>query len=150
MVMHEMLDGEGNNVLSINVDRRFPNRWREGPYFSDIKGIALRGLDSGVTGPKFLTWIFVGERRFLILPHQEIEIAKGEHAGVIMKVGPGQYERIRIKSKAHGEQLIEGMHKLLEEVDRNPALRAELMELGRNPALQAELLHMARSKLKKE
>jgi hypothetical protein len=56
--------------LQFSVDPRFPNRWREEPYFSTIKRFPLAGLSKK---KRVTTHVDVGQKRFLILPHREVE-----------------------------------------------------------------------------
>jgi hypothetical protein len=105
MVIHgpQRREGDVGTTLTIAVDSRFPNRWREQPYFSDIKHIALRGLSRD---EQFFTWVRVGKKEFLILTHREIEFTKAEKiTGRILRVGPEHYEFVQTKSKADAMQL---------------------------------------------
>jgi hypothetical protein len=124
MVIHKPTTSE-MSIVEITVDRRYPNRWREEPYYSDIRQIALNGLSNGI---QFATRVVVGEQSWLILPHREVEFADGDY-GVVVPVGPDKFEWIKTKSKAHGEQLIASMKPLVAEARRNPALVAELQRL---------------------
>ena len=49
----------GKKYISFVVDPGYPNRWREDPYFSDIKKIAQAGID-GRLGEHWLTLVMVG------------------------------------------------------------------------------------------
>src|SRR5262245_15728130 len=85
-------EGEDRPTLCFEVDRKFPNRWREELYFADIKEAALKGLRGPVTaaGAQFYhTTVRVGDDHFLILPHREI---KNPGPGVTLQVGEDHFE----------------------------------------------------------
>jgi hypothetical protein len=115
--------------LRLEVDHRFPNRWREEPYYSDIRRLALVGL-KGEKGFRFSTRIHVGEREYLVLPHREIDLS--EESGVVVQMGKDEFEFFRAKSKADAERLTSTMKQLREMRRRNPALAAEMMTTAIN------------------
>jgi len=55
--------------MRIEVDKRYPNRWREEPYYNQICELALDGLKS----EKFKTVVRVGDDRFLVLGNRIIK-----------------------------------------------------------------------------
>jgi hypothetical protein len=59
IVIDAQIDVWGRMVVSFNVDPAYPARWREAPYFEDIKKLARAGL-TGVDGHRFLTVVIVG------------------------------------------------------------------------------------------
>jgi hypothetical protein len=65
IIVDTKLAGE-TMVVSFVVDHDYPNRWREEPWFSDIKKIAKAGLD-GHLGRKWTTVVLVREERIPIL-----------------------------------------------------------------------------------
>jgi len=103
MVIHEMVQ-HGERTITINVEQRYFERWREEPYYSDIRRLALRGLKQS-NGDRFATRVVVGARSWLILPHREIELSAGD-CGVFISVGPDEFEWIKTRSRADAEQLI--------------------------------------------
>lgn len=123
MVVHEVVE-HGERTITINVDRRYPDRWREEPYFSDIRQLALRGLRQD-DGERFAIRVVVGTRSWLILPHREIELSPGD-CGVFVPVGPDRFEWIKVGSKAEAEQLIAITEALAAEMRRDPAAVIEL------------------------
>ena len=131
IVAHMAHEDEGTLVYAFNVDQRFPNGWREEPYFGDIKRCGVGGLE-GSSGFKFQTVVHVGKNKYLILPHREVDIAA--KAGVIMQTGPHSFEWVEAKSKQHAKELIKAMTKMVDDLQRNPVLRdqlvAELRALG--------------------
>jgi hypothetical protein len=64
IVVDHKVDGDGGVVYFV-VDPACPGRWKEEPYFSDIKTIARTGL-AGVRGIKWVTLVLVKEDRILI------------------------------------------------------------------------------------
>jgi hypothetical protein len=95
---------QGERTITIHVDRRYPARWREEPYYGDIRQLALIGLKQS-NGDWFATRVVVGARSWLVLPHREIELSGGD-CGVFVAVGPDKFEWIKTRSRADAEQLL--------------------------------------------
>ena len=86
---------ETSSELEIFVDAAVPNRWREEPWFTDLRQFSLIGL-TAKKGFVFQTYVVIrGIRRWLVLPNK---VAAYDGAGVISLVGPGQWEWIPSKS----------------------------------------------------
>jgi hypothetical protein len=88
---HRLVDEEHSVVLlRFHVDPQYPNRWKEEPYYSAIKHLALRGLRGELLpgGKQCLTHVIVKSRHTLILPHKEIPT----QPGIILRVGENQFE----------------------------------------------------------
>jgi hypothetical protein len=64
ILVDHKLDGETAYVYFV-VDHDYPNRWREEPYFSDIKKIARAGL-AGSLGKKWVTLVLVRDVRIIV------------------------------------------------------------------------------------
>lgn len=56
----------GKKYISFIVDPAYPNRWREEPYFSNIKHIAKAGLD-GRLGEKWATLVVIKDEKIPII-----------------------------------------------------------------------------------
>jgi Fe-S-cluster containining protein len=56
----------GAKYISFIVDPAYPLRWREEPYFSDIKHIAKAGVD-GRFGEKWTTIVMIKDERIPII-----------------------------------------------------------------------------------
>ncbi len=93
-------------VLEINVDRGFPNRWREEPWHSDIRGWARYMLSQG--GQTYI--VRDGFRRWLVLPDKEVACTGAP--GMVVRVGDGEWGFIECKSE---EQVLE-MHKRMQQM----------------------------------
>jgi len=65
IVINPKLAGE-NAYVAFVVDPSYPNRWREEPWFSDIKKLARAGLE-GLLGQKWTTVVLVGDDRIPIV-----------------------------------------------------------------------------------
>jgi hypothetical protein len=65
IVINPKLDGK-NAYVAFVVDPAYPNRWREEPWFSDIKKMAKAGLQ-GLSGQKWTTVILIADERIPIL-----------------------------------------------------------------------------------
>jgi hypothetical protein len=60
------MNENGVSYVAFVVDPAYPNRWREDPWFSDIKKTAQIGLD-GKLGKKWITIVLIGEQRIPII-----------------------------------------------------------------------------------
>jgi len=67
----------GQTQMTIVVDPRAPNKWREQPFLDDIRRLAHLGL-SGEYDFDFQTVVRIGRHRYLILPHGEIDISNAD------------------------------------------------------------------------
>jgi hypothetical protein len=56
----------GSDYVAFVVDPSYPNRWREEPYFNDIKTIARKGLE-GTLGKKWTTFVLLKDQRIPII-----------------------------------------------------------------------------------
>jgi len=65
IVINPKLVGE-NAYVAFVVDPAYPNRWREEPWFNDIKKLARAGL-KGLLGQKWTTVVLVGDDRIPIV-----------------------------------------------------------------------------------
>jgi len=72
--------------MLIEVDKRCPTRWREGPYYTQICNLALEGLKS----QKFATIVRVGDDRFLILGHRIIKNPSSK--GRVVQTAPDVFD----------------------------------------------------------
>jgi hypothetical protein len=62
------------SVLLITVDHRYPSRWREEPYHSDIKAFSQSGLFGTNLGKVYYqTQVRCGDDEWLILPDEVVE-----------------------------------------------------------------------------
>lgn len=64
ILVDHKLDGENAYVYFV-VDPDYPSRWREEPYFSDIKKIARAGL-TGRLGKKWTTLVLIRDARIVV------------------------------------------------------------------------------------
>jgi hypothetical protein len=64
IIIDSKLEGEKAYVYFV-VDHEYPGRWREDPWFADIKKIARVGL-AGSLGRKWTTLVIVKEERIVI------------------------------------------------------------------------------------
>jgi hypothetical protein len=70
----ELLEVNPISVLLITVDPRYPSRWREEPYHSDIKGFSRSGLFGTNPGKIYYqTQVRCGDEGWLILPDEEVD-----------------------------------------------------------------------------
>jgi hypothetical protein len=59
----------GEWVIEFNVDERYPNRWREEPYYSQIKALSAIGL-AQPEDEKFSVRVVVGDKIFFVPPRK--------------------------------------------------------------------------------
>jgi hypothetical protein len=111
----EFKDDEPHPVLHVIVDPRYPNRWREEPYYSDIKSMALTGY-RGDFGQHYKTIVNVGGKCWVILTHREVEAPTNSSSfGMITFVGKDHVEWFDADSR---EQAAEMMKAAQEARDR--------------------------------
>lgn len=67
---------DGKKYISFVVDPAYPNRWREEPYFSDIKHIASAGID-GRMGEKWTTLVRIKDEKIPIIGSARLLRAAG-------------------------------------------------------------------------
>lgn len=70
------IEHEGTSHVAFVVDPAYPNRWREEPYFSDIKKLAAHGLD-GKYGKKWNTIVMIKDERIPIIGSARLLRAAG-------------------------------------------------------------------------
>jgi hypothetical protein len=99
---------DGHIFLRFIVDPQYPNRWREAPYYSQIKQLALRGLHGELLlgGTRCLTVVSIRGKWTLILPNKEIEY----RSGVVVPVSDDQFELLPCKTDEQVTQLKEFLH----------------------------------------
>jgi len=113
---------DGSIVARFHVDPRTPQAWRNEPYYSKIKHVALRGL-RGDAGVQFATVISIAPRPWLlVLPHKEVEWGPG----VTLMTGPDHWEFMQFKSAEAAVEFgakLHAMEQVIAEVrDENPDL----------------------------
>jgi hypothetical protein len=57
---------ESKAYIAFVVDPAYPNRWREEPWFNDIKTMARAGI-KGLLGQKWTSVVLIGDERIPIL-----------------------------------------------------------------------------------
>jgi hypothetical protein len=107
MVVHLTRDKfDGGLSLIVTVDLSVPDRWRASPYYDDIKRTSGHGLKAaGVE--YFHTYVNVENRRWLILPHEDVEVTGKAH--VVMKVSEEDWRCVKFSSVAEGKAFIDAM-----------------------------------------
>ena len=66
IIINATINVEGKKYITFIVDPDYPLRWREEPYFSDIKAIAKAGID-GHRGEKWNTVVIVKDEKMPII-----------------------------------------------------------------------------------
>jgi Fe-S-cluster containining protein len=62
---------QGVKYIAFIVDPGYPNRWREEPYFSDIKQVAAAGIE-GRLGEKWTTLVFIKHEKIPIIGSERL------------------------------------------------------------------------------
>ena len=71
---------DGNdNCIGIHVEPSTPNRWRDEPYYSDIKRIAMSAADH-----QGRVCIYIKHRAIVVLPNKEVDLGVVEAGDHIM------------------------------------------------------------------
>jgi hypothetical protein len=133
---------EEDTVIEILIDPGYPNRWKEEPWFSDLKSLSRSGLDGSNKVGRFLTIIVTGgERQFIILPNKVVRFKHGQ--GLVMRVGEDRWEMIetddpngvREKFQAFEYRFRKRMQQLSlpEQLYVQAKLKAELAREARRP-----------------
>ena len=58
---------EDKAYVAFIVDPAYPNRWREEPWFSDLKKLAKAGISGHLGGQKWTTVVIIGDDRIPFL-----------------------------------------------------------------------------------
>lgn len=66
IIVDTKLEGKQAYVLFV-VDPEYPGRWREEPWFSDIKTVAKAGLDGSLDGKHWITVILIKDQRIPVV-----------------------------------------------------------------------------------
>lgn len=134
-------EDNGAIIARFHVDPRFPNRWREEPYYSKIRRFALAGLRGELDGRQFQTIVSIKGKWTLILPHKEVPYSPG----ITMPFGPDHFEFLPCKTNDDVRKL-DGFLRLMRDAGTrarraHPALDPlALMEVvARDPQLLSEL-----------
>ena len=128
IVIDMLVTSEGYPVMRFHVDPRTPDVWRSEPYYSQIKGTALRGLRRDA-GFQFATVIAIAKRPswLMVLPHTEIEWSPG----IAVPIGPDHYEFIRCKDADGVRKLDAVLHTISDTADevrrQNPSMAPMLV-----------------------
>jgi hypothetical protein len=75
IVQHEWKDG--TLFRRIFVDGSYPSRWREEPYYSDIRGMARAGLTLDKDN-EWTTIVYTTRGIFVVVPNRNVEIDQGD------------------------------------------------------------------------
>lgn len=67
---------DGTKYVVFIVDPAYPGRWREEPYFSDIKTIASAGIE-GRLGERWTTLVFIKDEKIPIIGSARLLRAAG-------------------------------------------------------------------------
>jgi hypothetical protein len=112
---------DGSIIARFHVDPRTPDKWRQDPFHSRIRQVALRGL-RGDAGVQFATVISIAKRPWLlVLPHAET----GWGPGVTLMTGPDRWEFLRFNNAEAAVEFgakLHAMEEILVETQQYPGL----------------------------
>jgi uncharacterized protein len=123
-------------ICSFIVDASYPHRWREEPFYSDIKRAALAGLSQRDAG-HFLVHVEIGERKILILPSREIEV--GTKAHVIAQTGPQQWDALVFETPERAQEVVIRANAIVNRIATYPAGQQDALLFQLNRELVAKL-----------
>jgi len=75
IVVHTIHENDADYIAFV-VDPNYPNRWREEPYFSDIKEMAAAGI-AGKLGKKWTTIVVLKNEKIPIIATERLLRAAG-------------------------------------------------------------------------
>lgn len=120
MVLHVSKNDSGDIILSCHVDTQYRNRWREEPYYSDLKHRSFLGLKRT---PKFFVKVMLaGGDEYLILPNKDI---LNPGPGIIVPMGNDEWDFARCENVDQADAVADWMEKFQLAIQRDPQLRAE-------------------------
>ena len=114
----------GDFFLVFVVDPGIPKRLREASYYQSIKAAALSGLRSE-TGTYLQTLVVIGERRWLILPHRDVEITSRWYK--VVPNGDDQWEVLIFNDEEHGRRVLAAVDQYVEILTPELIAEAELI-----------------------
>jgi hypothetical protein len=103
MVLHAVINEFGTPpvLMKVLIDRAYPTAWRQEPYYSQIKQMALFGLSNNAF---HLRIIVPGtEKEVLILPDRDIE---NPGPGVVKRVGATAWQFVPCQSDQEAAGLV--------------------------------------------
>jgi hypothetical protein len=135
IVVHATEEERFNNMRYV-VDPSVPGRWREEPYHTVITANALRGLRRDA-GEYFQTYVDVGKRVWLILPHHDVELTDSVMHTVI-QTDAEEWEVLRFNNAEKARLVIDHINVFTQFVSTLPPeqrkeLAAELMKEADRP-----------------
>jgi hypothetical protein len=71
IVINATINKEGKKYITFIVDPAYPNRWREEPYFNDIKVVAKAGIE-GLLGEKWRTVVLIKDQKIPIIGSERL------------------------------------------------------------------------------
>jgi hypothetical protein len=95
IVLHEILNEFGSPpvLMKVLVDRTYPTAWRQEPYYSEIKRMALFGLSNNTFHVRVI--VPGTGKEILVLPDRDIE---NPGAGVVKRVGQTAWQFLPCES----------------------------------------------------
>lgn len=79
----------GVQTVTCTVDRRWPEIWREYPYYQQLKAMAERGLHVRKPEEILIVHVRCDGRVWLVLPNEDVEITTGAY--IIKCIGIGHF-----------------------------------------------------------
>jgi hypothetical protein len=124
-IIADLTTDRGKVFLRFTVDPQYSNRWREEPYYSAIKQVALSGLRRELLRhPKTATpmhngtVVVVKGKLTLILPDKDIPY----QLGVVLPVGDDQFEFLPCKTDEEVARLTEFLSAIARAQKADPAI----------------------------
>jgi hypothetical protein len=71
-------EADGNRI-AVHVDPGCPSRWRDEPYYAQLKAWAEIGVDNGMQ-----VVVYLKDRATVILPNKDVDLGHVAHDDIIM------------------------------------------------------------------
>ena len=122
-------------ICSFVVDANHPHRWREEPYFSQIRQAAMTGLSQTSAG-HFIVHVEIGERKLLVLPTREVDVSNKAHT--IVQVGQWQWDVLCFETPEKAHEVISKANAAIDVIAVYPAEQQDPMLFQLNRMLVAK------------
>jgi hypothetical protein len=125
----KMLVQNRDKCYNIVVDKGYPNRWREEPYYSTIIRLAKKGLND----KQFATYV-VSDKTYLILPRGPIDVTHKDMLYIPMKMSPDpdDWDVIWFKTMEEGMRYATGMKIAVDATMKLPLVAQRRLLMGIN------------------
>jgi hypothetical protein len=90
----------GIKTITVTVDPRYPDIWKEQPYYGQLKQMARRGLHVRSAEEILLVHVRVDRRAWLLTPNEDVEITSCSYIVKLVSAGQWEVEQFTTQEKA--------------------------------------------------